>query len=338
MQKVEVTNAIGKKLCHDITAVKDGFKGVYFKRGHIIKEEDIAELLNLGKRHVYIWEENAGEIHEEDAAIRLANMNKLDNAHYTDVSEGKTVLISDVAGMFKLDSELLFKINMIGDITIVTLPDHYPVEVGTRVASMRIIPLVTKEEQIIKAENMCKGIELYKIYPYKHKKVGVVITGYEVFSGRIKDKFEPVIREKLKNYPCDIIGVTICNDDVYMIEEEARKFIELGAELLVFTGGMSVDPDDITPSAISRLGGDIITRGVPAQPGNMTLLSYIGNVTAVGVPGAAISCPTTVLDILLPQIFTDLKFKKEDLVRLGAGGLYQFDAPKDFPNIAFGRY
>lgn len=338
MKKIKVEDAIGMELCHDLTAMRDGFKGPAFKRGHIVREEDIPELLDIGKRMVYVWEENAGEIHEEDAALRMAAMAPVENCHYTDPSEGKVLLIADQRGMFRVNKKLLEKINSIGDITITTLRDHYPVEKGARVASMRIVPLVTKEEQIIEAEKLCAKEKLLDLRPYHHKKIGVIITGSEVYSGRIKDKFEPVVRAKMEHYPSEIIGVTICDDDLDMITSAAEMYLERGADFLIFTGGMSVDPDDLTPTAIRRLGADIITHGVPSQPGNMTLVAYLNDIPILGVPGAAISLPTTIFDVLLPQIFTGDKLTKADLVCLGDGGLCQLCKSCHYPNCTFGGY
>lgn len=325
-------------LCHDITKMVDGFKGAAFKRGHVIREEDIEELLNIGKKHIFVWEENAGEIHEEDCALRMAAMAPVDGAHYTAPSEGKVLLMADTRGMFRVDTALLHEINSIGDITISTLPDHYPVEPGARLASMRIVPLVTKETQILAAEALCRGRKLLDLRAYAHKKIGVVITGSEVYSGRIKDKFEPVVRRKMAAYPAEILGVTFCDDDLDMIINAAKRHLENGADFVIFTGGMSVDPDDLTPTAIRRLGAEIVSHGVPSQPGNMTLVAYLDETAILGVPGAAISLPTTIFDVLLPQIFAGDKLTKADLVRLGDGGLCQMCKACRFPNCTFGRY
>ena len=295
MKKIPVESAVGMELCHDITAMRDGFKGAAFKRGHIITEEDIPKLLDIGKKTIFVWEENAGEIHEEEAALRMAAMAPVDGAHYTEPSEGKVLLFADKRGMLRVDTELLREINSIGDITICTLRDHYPVEEGARLASMRIVPLVTKEEQILRS----------------------------FFS---------------QEDPAEILGVTICDDDLDMIVSEARHYLELGADFLIFTGGMSVDPDDLTPTAIRALGAEIVTHGVPSQPGNMTLIAYLGDVAIMGVPGAAISLPTTMFDVLVPQIFVGDKFTKEELVRLGDGGLCQMCKVCHFPNCTFGSY
>lgn len=338
MKKINVEDAVGLTLCHDITAMRDGFKGAAFKRGHVILEEDVEKLLDLGKRTVFIWEENAGEIHEEDCAIRMAAMAPVEGAHYTAPSEGKVLLMAEQRGMFRVNTELLRKINLIGDITISTLPDHYPVEPGARLASMRIVPLVTQEKQIIQAEKLCEKEKLLDLIPYKYKKVGVIITGSEIYTGRVQDKFEPVVREKLSHYPCEILGVSICDDNLEMIVDIANSYLHQGADFLIFTGGMSVDPDDLTPTAIKQIGANIITHGIPAQPGNMTLVAYLNNTAILGVPGAAISLPTTMFDVLLPQIFTGEIFTKEDLIRLGDGGLCQMCKTCHFPNCTFGRY
>ncbi len=338
MKKICVEDAVGLTLCHDLTEMRDGFKGAAFKRGHVIMEEDIPRMLDMGKRMVFVWEENAGEIHEEDAARRMAAMAQVEGAHYTAPSEGKVLLIADDEGMLRVDTELLREINGIGDLTISTLPDHYPVKPGMRLASMRIVPLVTKEEQIVRAEKLCEGKKLLELLPYKPLKAAVIITGSEIYHGRVRDKFEAVARKKLSAYPGQVIGATVCDDDLNMLVNAARDYLDQGADFLIFSGGMSVDPDDLTPSAIRALGCEVITHGVPSQPGNMAMLAYLGGVTVMGVPGAAVSLPTTVFDVMLPQVYTGLKFTKGDLVRLGGGGLCQLCEACRFPNCTFGRY
>ena len=177
MKKIKVQDAVGMELCHDITEMNDGFKGVAFRRGHIIQPADIEHMLRIGKQHIVVWEEHAGEIHEDDCAARMSAMAPVEGAHYTEPAEGKVLLLADRRGMFRVNRPLLNQINSIGDITICTLPDHYPVETGARLASMRIVPLVTKEAQIIEAERLCAQETLLELRPYRHRKVGVIITG-----------------------------------------------------------------------------------------------------------------------------------------------------------------
>lgn len=338
MKKIKVQDAVGMQLCHDITEMNDSFKGAVFKRGHIVRQQDIAHMLRIGKQHVFVWEEQAGEVHEDDCARRMAAMAPVAGAHYTEPSEGKVLLIADQSGMLRVNRKLLQRINAIGDITICTLPDHYPVEAGDRLASMRIVPLVTREEQIQEAEQLCVSEKLLDLRPYQKKKVGVVITGSEIYHGRIPDRFGTVVQEKIKQYPSELVGIRICDDKLEEITDAAREHLENGADFLIFTGGMSVDPDDLTPTAILELGADIIRYGVPSQPGNMTLVAYLGDIPILGVPGAAIKLPTTVFDVLLPQIFSGDKITGEDLIRLGDGGLCQMCKACHWPNCTFGRY
>lgn len=338
MKKVAVEQAVGMTLCHDITAMRDGFKGAAFRRGHVIEEADVEKLKDLGKRTVFIWEENAGELHEEDCALRMAAMAPVTGAHYAGPSEGKVLLTADIEGMLRVDTDLLRQVNGIGDITISTLPDHYPVKPGMRLASMRIVPLVTQERQIIQAEALCRERPLLRLLPYKPRRAGVIVTGSEVYTGRIRDRFEPVVHRKLAAYPGEILGVKLCDDDVDMIAAAAHSFLARGADFLIFTGGMSVDPDDVTPTAVRRLGARVVSHGVPSQPGNMTLVAYLGGIPALGVPGAAISLPTTIFDVLLPAVYAGEPVTKDDLIRLGDGGLCQLCAACHYPNCTFGRY
>ena len=327
-------------LCHDITAIDDHFKGAAFHRGQVITQGDVEKLKDLGKNHNFIWEENAGEIHEEDAAIRLSKLCAVEGGVYSGPSEGKMVQKAGARGLFRVNVPLQRAINSIGDITISSIPDHYPVEVGGKLCSMRIIPLVTQENQIVEAERLCREAPepLMQLLPYRPRRVAFIITGSEIYTGRIQDKFEPVLRGKLEQYPAEIIGCKICDDDLTMLDETLKAFLEAGADLVLMTGGMSVDPDDLTPTAIARAGAEIVTYGVPSQPGNMLLLAYAGNACIVGVPGAAVKLPTTTLDVVLPQIFAGVKFTKEDLVRLGDGGFCQSCDSCHWPNCTFGRY
>ena len=230
MKSIKTEEAVGMALAHDVTAMYDGFKGALFKRGHVIKEEDIEKLLDIGKKTVYVGEHDEGLLHEDECARRLAEMTCISEGHFTGPAEGKILLVSDIKGMLRIDTELLGEINSIGDITIATLPDHYRVEKDTAVASMRIVPLYTEKEQIERAEELCRDRKLIRLLPYKEKKVGVIITGSEVYSGRISDKFEPVIRKKLEYYPAEIVGVKICDDDKLMIVEAAKKLLGGGAD------------------------------------------------------------------------------------------------------------
>jgi molybdenum cofactor synthesis domain-containing protein len=339
MKKIKVQDAVGMTLCHDISKVVPGeFKGTRFKRGHVIRPEDIPELLNLGKEHIFVFEEGAGEIHEDDAAVRIAQAVMGPNLTYEGPREGKTTLKAESKGLFKLNSPLLKEINSIEYVTVTSLPNNYPVEAGDRVAGGRIIPLTIEEEKILELEELCRSQgAVFEVKPYRKLKVGIIITGNEVFKGRIPDKFAPVLDTKLKAYETEIQGRVFCPDDISALDEAVAGFLGREADLIILTGGMSVDPDDLTPGAIKNCGAEIVTHGVPAQPGNMFMLAYKGKTTLIGVPGAAIYHKTTVLDVFLPRIFAGDVITKEEISGMGEGGLCLGCEVCRYPKCYFGR-
>ena len=340
MEKIAVEQAVGKILCHDITAIRPGFKGPAFRRGHRITPEDVPALLDIGKRHIYVGELPADEIHEEDAARRLAALAAVEGGEFSGPSEGKMVLTAKHPGLLRVNVPLLRQIDSIGDITIATLPDHYPIAQGGRIASMRIVPLTTKTAQIERAEALCResGTPLLRLLPYRTVKAGLIITGSEIYSGRIPDRFEPVLRGKLRPFGAEVLGCRFCDDDCAMIQNAIEDFFARGAQLILLTGGMSVDPDDVTPAAVRASGAKVVRHGVPSQPGNMLMLAYRGETALVGVPGAAVHTATTTLDVILPQLIAGERITEADLVALGDGGFCQGCGECRWPNCTFGRY
>ncbi|MDR1603334.1 MAG: molybdopterin-binding protein [Gracilibacteraceae bacterium] len=339
MKKVKVEDSLGLELCHDMTKVVPGeFKGAAFKRGHIIRAEDLPELLSMGKEHIYVWEDNAGEIHEDDAAVRLAAAVAGEHVRCSAPEEGKSVLTAAGKGLFRLHSELLSEINAVPDVTIPCLPRNFSVEGGQKVASARIVPLVTQEKNILRVETLCReNGPVFSVQPYRPLRAALVVTGSEVYKGLIEDKFAPVLRQKLAGFEAEIISTAYCPDDRDLIREAILAAVAAAAELVLVTGGMSVDPDDLTPGAIKSTGAEIVAHGLPAQPGNMFLAAYLGDVPVFGVPGAAIYLSVTVLDVLLPRIFAGDRLEKKDLARLAEGGLCAGCAVCNYPYCYFGR-
>ncbi|MFA5536465.1 MAG: molybdopterin-binding protein [Bacillota bacterium] len=339
MRKIRVEDAVGLKLCHDITKVIPGeFKGRAFKKGHLIQPEDIEQLKNIGKEHIYIWEDKPGELHEDEAAVRIAEAIAGPNIVFDTPVEGKTILSAAIKGVFRLNSDLLRQLNSIDQVTIPTIPDFYRVERGQRVATARVVPLVIREEKIKAVEELCKeGDVVCQIKPYQKLKVGFIITGNEVYHGRVEDQFKPVLRRKMKYFGAEILDATYCPDDLREIEKAIHKYKAAGAQLIVLTGGMSVDPDDLTPGAIRNTATELVTYGVPVQPGNMFMMAYLNDSLMIGVPGAALYYRTTILDLVLPKIFIGERFTKGDFAAMGEGGLCMTCAKCTYPICYFGR-
>ena len=322
MKKIPVEKAVGMILCHDITRIIPGeFKGRAFKKGHIIQKEDIEKLLELGKEQIYVWEPKAGEIHEDEAALRIARVVAGENVDYDEPKEGKSTLKSKERGLLKIDSNLLYRINSIKDISIASIPQNFVVESGQKLAGVRIIPLTTREENLIQIEDLCRGEgKVFEIKKYKKLKAALITTGNEIYKKRIQDKFGPVIRKKLEFFNAQYLGQNFCPDVIEEIKKEILHSKQQEADLIILTGGMSVDPDDLTPGAIRESGAKIVTYGAPVQPGNMFMMAYLGETILLGVPGCAMYYRTTILDVVLPRIFIGEILTKEDFIKMGEGG------------------
>ncbi|MBR0448460.1 MAG: molybdopterin-binding protein, partial [Peptococcaceae bacterium] len=320
MKLIKTTEAVGHVLCHDLTRIVKGvIKDAVFRKGHIITEDDIPVLLSMGKDHLYIWEKKEGMLHENEAAEILYNICKNDHMTPTPVKEGKIELVAAEDGLLKIDVERLNAINALGDIMIATRHSNFPVKKGDKIAGTRVVPLIIEKEKLDKAVELAGDKPLMEILPFKHKKAGVVTTGNEVFHGRIKDTFGPVVFQKLREYDAEILGQTICDDNPERISKAINDFIEAGADIICCTGGMSVDPDDTTPSAIKNSGAEIVSYGAPVLPGAMFLLAYHekGHVPIVGLPGCVMYAKRTIFDLVLPRIMADETLTPHDLALLG---------------------
>ena len=340
MKLMKTEEAVGQILCHDVTQIIPGEKkGPAFRKGHIIAEEDIPLLLSLGKDHVYIWENDENMLHENDAAQILYTLCAGEHMHASPVKEGKIELIADIDGLLKVDRRKLLAINSLGEMMIASRHGDFPVRPGDKLAGTRVIPLVIEKSKMERAKEAAAGGPIFRVLPFRPKKVGIVTTGNEVFHGRIQDGFTPVILKKVAAFGAEIVGHELSDDDPARITRCIHHVLEAGSELVICTGGMSVDPDDRTPAAIRASGARIVSYGAPVLPGAMFLLSYWGenNIPIIGVPGCAMYHHRTILDLVLPRLFADDEITKEDLDRLGEGGLCLNCESCSFPNCGFGK-
>lgn len=339
LKLIKTTEAEGHVLCHDITRiVKDSAKDTVFRKGHVVTSEDIPVLLSVGKEHLYIWEKTEGTLHENEAAQVLYGMCKNEYMISSEIKEGKIDIYASIDGLFKADKKRLMQINALGELMIAARHGNFTVKKGDKLAGTRIIPLIIEETKLARAKELAGTEPLLKILPFVNKKVGIVTTGSEVYYGRIKDTFGPVIIEKLKEYPAQVLGQRIVNDEQEKITAAILEFIEEGADFVICTGGMSVDPDDTTPGAIKNTGAEIISYGAPVLPGAMFLLSYYkGRIPIIGLPGCVMYAKRTIFDLVLPRIMAEDRITKEELAELGHGGLCLNCGQCTFPNCGFGK-
>ena len=340
MRLIRTEEAVGRVLCHDITQIIKGVtKDAVFRKGHIIREEDIPVLLSVGKEHVYIWEHNENMLHENEAAEILRDICMGENMRASAPKEGKIELTAEVDGLLLIDTERLRAINSLGNMMIATRSAGVPVKKGDKLCGTRIIPLVIEREAMERARQITGDMPLLQLKPIKAKRVGVVTTGNEVYHGRIADTFTPVLREKLAEYGSELCWHEICDDDPGRITAAIQRMLSSGAEMVLCTGGMSVDPDDKTPLAIKNAGANIVSYGAPVLPGAMFLLSYMADGRPVcGLPGCIMYAGRTIFDVVLPYLLADEPVTAEMLAGLGNGGLCLNCAECHYPNCGFGKW
>jgi molybdenum cofactor synthesis domain-containing protein len=329
LREVPVGEAVGLRLAHDLTQIIPGrFKGRLFRKGHVVTEEDIPKLLDIGKAHIYVLELGEGDLHEDDAALRLAKALAGDGVVFGDPAEGKVTLRAERTGLAAVDEAFVRSVNEIGDIALATVRRDTVLKPGERIAAVRAIPLVIEERKIAEAEALAAewrarhGGGPLSVRPLRSVRAGLLVTGSEVYSGRIRDGFGPVVRAKLEALGSEVAEQRFAPDDRQQIVKEIHYLLEQGYDIILVTGGMSVDPDDRTPGAIREAGADIVSYGTPMLPGSMLLVGYLGDVPILGLPGCVMHDPYTSFDVLLPRILAGDRITRDTIAGMGYGGLY----------------
>jgi hypothetical protein len=336
---INTTDAVGHVLCHDMTQIIKGeYKDARFRKGHVVREEDIPVLLSMGKEHLYVWEMVPGMVHENDAAERLCALCVNENMERGGVKEGKIELTAACDGLFQVDSRRLTAVNSIEDIIIATRHGNTGVRRGDRLAGARVIPLVIREEKLLSAEEAAGPAPLLELLPYVKRTAAIVATGSEVKSGLIQDAFTPVVRDKLAEYGIETLTAVYSGDGVENVANAISEVRRTGAEIILCTGGMSVDPDDNTPGGIRASGARIVSYGAPVLPGAMLLVGYYEDGTPVlGLPGCVMYAGATIFDLLLPRIAAGVEITREEIAAMGEGGLCLGCKPCRWPHCPFGK-
>lgn len=338
MKLIRTEDAAGQVLCHDLTQIIRGVsKGPRFRKGHIVTPEDIPVLLSMGKDQLYVWEKDDTVYHENEAAQILCRISGGENMVPSEVKEGKIELTAACDGLFTIDVERLDAVNEIDQVMIAARHSNTPVKKGDKLLGTRVIPLVIKKEKMELVKKTAGEEPLCRLLPYRLKKAGIVTTGNEVFYGRIRDTFTPVVKEKLIQYGIQTEEHRIVGDEKEKITEAILEMKAGGCEIIIATGGMSVDPDDQTPGAIKDSGAQVVTYGAPVLPGAMFCLAYFPDGTPVmGLPGCVMYAKTTIFDLVLPRIAAGVRINRKDITRLGNGGLCLGCEECRWPDCGFG--
>lgn len=338
MKLMKTQDAVGQVLCHDITQIIPGVKkGPVFKKGHVIAPEDVSVLLSVGKEHVYIWEMGEQRLHEDEAAAVLRDLCIGPHMAAGVPSEGKIELTAQTDGLFTVDRRRLLAVNSLGRMMIAARHPG-PVKAGDKLAGMRVIPLVIEREKMDAARAAAGDEPLLALAPYAPTTVGLITTGSEVYHGRIRDSFTPVVQGKLAEYGARVSRQVVLDDDPAAITAAIRAFLSEGVDMVLCTGGMSVDPDDRTPLAIRNAGVQVVSYGAPVLPGAMFLLSYTADGRPVcGLPGCVMYARRTVFDLVLPYLMARVPVTAGQMAAWGTGGLCLNCPVCTWPNCGFGK-
>jgi len=338
MRKVKAEEAVGMVLGHDLTQVIPGeFKGPVFKRGHRIREEDIPTLLATGNDYIYVLELQEGELHEDEAAIRVARAVAGSGLETTSPQEGKVTIKAKGKGLLRVRRELVDRINFLGEVILSTVHDRIPCEEGMMVAATRVIPLLVPEDLVKKVEEICEGTSPVELLPYVKRRVGVVVTGNEVFYGRVPDGFDATVGKRIARYGGEVVKKLLAPDDPEEIAARIKEVKAAGAEVILTTGGLSVDPGDRTKEGVERAGAEVVSYGSPILPGAMFLYALLDGVPLLGLPACVFYHPSTVFDLIFPRVAAGEEITREDILQLGYGGLCLNCPSCRFPICPFGK-
>jgi molybdenum cofactor synthesis domain-containing protein len=340
IKTIKLKDAVGTKLAHDITEIRPGeFKGPAYLKGHTVCDEDLCRLQKLGKNHLYLIDLEEDEIHENEAAAILAGALTGEGVVWkNNPREGKIGLVAEKDGLLKIDTAALTAFNMVEEVMCATLHTHTVVKKGELVAATRAIPLVMNRTPVERAAAIARqNGGVVSVHPFRQGKAGLIITGNEVYNGLIEDRFAPILTRKLADLGCEVDRICFTPDDTEIIRQTICAHVERGCNLILLSGGMSVDPDDVTRKGIRLAGAEEIHYGAAALPGAMFLVAYIGKIPLLGVPACGLHHRVTVLDLVLPRILMGEHIGKKDLAFLGHGGLCLDCAECSYPHCPFGK-
>ncbi|MBU8909971.1 MAG: molybdopterin-binding protein [Desulfobacterales bacterium] len=339
MKKIRVENAVGTVLAHDMTRIIRGkFKGVGFKKGHVIQKKDVPELLKIGKQYLYVLDLGKNQLHEDDAAKRIAKAISDRDLDFSEPREGKINISTPYAGLLKINVDALLQVNKMESIIVATLKNNFPCKKGEIIAGTRIIPLTIPAKNIEALESLAKetGTILW-VKPYKSLKIGAVVTGSEVFNGLITDDFGPSVGKKITDAGCTLIKKIIVPDEEKAISNAILELKQLGCEMIITTGGLSVDPDDVTRQGVIRSGANVTFYGSPVLPGAMLMVSHLADIPIISLPACVFYYKQTVFDLIFPRVLAGETISEDDIAAMGHGGLCMNCKVCHYPVCSFGR-
>ncbi len=342
LDSVKTEEAVGQKILHDMTQIIPGeSKGAAFRRGQTITVGDICRLQKMGRNRLYTDQSSIDSgkwVHEDQAAEAFASAMTGDGARVGGTPrEGKVNIVASQNGLLLVDSQRLRNFNLIPGVMAAARKNFTTIKKDKVIAGTRAIPLYLPKDIFNAAMAILDKKPLFRVQAFKPAKIGILITGTEVFKGLVKDKFEAILTGKVIKYGCSLVKTIIVPDDPGAIAQAVGQLIEAESDIIITTAGLSVDPEDLTLKGLLDAGATDLLHGAAVLPGAMTLIGNIGNVRLMGVPACALFHKTTSFDLLFPRVLADIKITRGDLAELSNGGLCLECQTCSFPKCPFGK-
>ncbi len=337
---IPVESAIGTTIAHDMTQIIPGkSKGPLFKKGHKVKAGDICKLMRMGKNNLYVLDLDENQVHEDDAVFELASALAGPGVTFSGTpSEGKLELKADYPGLLKVNAEALITFNMVDDVMCAGIHNHTCLNKNQSIAATRAIPLIIEKKDLEKAVQIARdNYPIFSVTMFNPLKIRLIITGDEVYKGLIKDRFKDIVEKKASALGATIEESVILPDNENMIKNQINDYLEKDTDLIITTGGMSVDPDDVTKAGIEKSGFNEIYYSSAVLPGAMFLLGYNKNTSIMGLPACGLYHDITIFDLIFPRLMAGERPGKRDLAELCIGGLCHNCKPCRFPICPFGK-
>ena len=326
--ELSVEQVAARILCHDVVAA--GPEGrVKLRKGQILTAADVPALRSYGGE-IHLIEMETGDVHEDEASMRLAHAICGQGTRLSGPVESQTHLRAAYRGLVQVKPDTLEAMNRLPDVSVFTVYDGQPVDEGKAVAATKVTPLAISGDVLRQAEEIAAGATpIVQVHSFLGRAVGVIVR--ERIAGAARDRFEAAIHRKLAWFGSPVLAIQYLPDDAESIAGALRDLIGAEPALILAAGVNSTDPLDLTLQALERVGASTERRGVPAHPGSTCWLAYAGEIPIFGLALCGMFSETTVLDLLLPRFLSGRSVRAGDIASFGHGGLLGKDMGFRFP-------
>jgi molybdopterin biosynthesis enzyme len=338
-ERVHPGRPVGSSLAGAVLARDIAIDGERWPKGRRLSAADLARLASadpsVAPDGMTVLVLEPGDVHEDEAALRLAAAVAGDGLTRRGPSQSRVDLVAATAGVVHVRVDVLERLNRLDPLEVFTTFDGSVVDAGDLVASVKIAPHVVDEATLERAERVAsRGAKVVSIASFVARRVAVVVK--ESIHAPARERFEASVRAKVEGLGSRVVSFDYVADDPDAVEASLAAATRSAdpVDLVLTAGGGSTDPSDAFFVALHRLGGRVVRRGVPAHPGSMLWLARLGRTALLGLPTCGAYSKATAADLLLPRLLAGEPASAATVARLGHGGILTRDQRFRFPRYA----